>query len=96
MHDEPSVCLEMHDANRECSTEDKITGNMEKNSINLGKAKRFDYVVTLLCYKKLKVFVITLTIMLWVKMITEMCPDALYFVVLLLGQTILVTKGRSQ
>ena len=51
----------------------------------------------IMLYKKLKVFVITLTIiMLWVKVITEMCPDTLYFVILCLGQTIVVKKGRSQ
>ena len=43
--DQLSDCLELHDANGECSTGDKITGNMENNSINLDKAKRVDYVV---------------------------------------------------
>ena len=51
----------------------------------------------IMLYKKLKVSVITLNIiMLWVKVITEMCPDTLYLVILCLGQTIVVTKGRSQ
>ena len=39
---QPSDCLEIHDANGEYSTGDKITGNMENISINLGKAKHVD------------------------------------------------------
>ena len=43
--DQPSDYLDIHDANGEYSTRDKITGNMENNSINLGKANHVDYVV---------------------------------------------------
>ena len=43
--DQPSDCLEIHDAYGEYSTGDKITRNMENNSINLVKAKHIDYVV---------------------------------------------------